>query len=148
MKRLAALIVVVVALFPTTASASTWQPFDECARVQNPGPVYLSQRTMSWCPTVAHYLDAGEQLGAWTWKRGDLTRLMLIVQCESGGNPSAVNGAGQNAVYGLFQHKLLYWWDRGSRVARLFGFSNPNIHMPFDNIAAGVWLFKTSQRPD
>ena len=123
-----------------------WQPADECARVPNPGPVYLTRNTMRWCPKVAWYLNRGEELGAWTWRRGDLTRLLLITECESNGNPAAVNAS--SGATGLFQHKPQFWAERGGAAARLFGFSNPTITAAYDNLATGTWLFKTSQRPD
>ena len=118
-----------------------WQPADECSKVPNLGPVWLTRNTMRWCERLTFYLNRGEELGAWTWKRGDLTRLLLIVQCESGGNPSAVNPS--SGTTGLFQHRPRYWSDRGGQAARLFGFTNPTITMPYDNLATGVWLAKT-----
>jgi len=123
-----------------------WQPADECARVPNPGPVRLTPATMRWCAKVAYYLDLGERRGAWAWQPGDLTRLLLIIECESNGDPTATNGSGLDLVVSLFQNKVRYWADRGAQAARLFGFTNPTITMPYDNIAVGVWLFKTGGR--
>ena len=118
-----------------------WQPADECAKVPNPGPVWLTRNTMRWCPKVSYYLDLGERLGAWRWERGDLTRNLLIIECESGGNPAAVNPT--SGTTGLMQHRREYWADRGAKAARLFGFTNPRIDMPYDNLAVGIWLAKT-----
>jgi len=123
-----------------------WQPADECAKVPNPGPVWLTRNTMRWCPKVSYYLDLGERLGAWRWERGDLTRNLLIIECESNGDPTAINGSGLDTVYSLYQHKIRYWQVRGWAAARLFGFTNPTITAAWDNIAAGVWLFKTGGR--
>lgn len=32
--------------------------------------------------------------------------------------------------------------DRAAKAGALFGFDNPTIAMPYDNIATGVWLYK------
>lgn len=107
-----------------------WRPADECARLLRP----VSAATMRWCPYVAEALYRTGK-----WEPGDLTRLLRIIDCESGGNPSAVNPSSR--ATGLFQHLPRYWGQRGAKAAAVFGFDHPTITAPFDNILVGVWLY-------
>jgi hypothetical protein len=66
---------------------------------------------------------------------------MRIIDCESAGRPDAVNRSSK--ATGLFQHLPRYFDARGEKAATVFGFDNPTLTMPLDNIATGVWLFKT-----
>ena len=131
---------------PAPPPAPVWNPADECAKVKNPGPVYLTAATMSWCAKVAYYLDLGERLGipGWEWLPGDLTRLVLIMECESNGE---ANPGGPNPNGSLFQHDGRYWSDRGPLAAEALGFTNPtrSWQYPYDSIAVGVWLFKVER---
>lgn len=129
---------------PTPAPPPRWTPESECRRIRNPGPVRLTSATLRWCARVAYYLDLGERRGAWTWEPGDLHRLLLIIECESNGNPAAVNRS--SGTTGLFQHRPRYWSDRGAKAAAVLGFKNPTLTMPYDNIAVGVWLYKVGGR--
>lgn len=129
---------------PAISSAAItrpWQPADECAKIRNPGPVYLTSATMGWCSKVAYYLDLGERRGHWRWQPGDLTRLLLIIECESNGE---ANPGGSNPLGSLFQHDGRYFDERGAYAAAVLGFSNPTRHWryPFDSIAVGVALYK------
>ena len=118
--------------YMAASAALRWQPDDECSRVSRP----VSARTMRWCPTVAHYLHLYGD-----WDEGDLTTNLRIIDCESSGRPEAVNR--RSRATGLYQHLPRYWAERGAKAARRFGFDNPTITMPYDNIAVGVWLFET-----
>ena len=61
-------------------------------------------------------------------------KALRVIQCESGGNPSAVNPNG--GYTGLFQHAPQYWAER-SRAA---GWSGSSIYDPEANIAVAAWL--------
>lgn len=115
----------------TTTTIPPWEPADECRRLTRS----VSRGAMRWCSTVAHYLHLTGD-----WQPGDLTKLMRTMDCESSGNPLAFNRAGQ--VAGLFQHKLRYFPERARKAAAFFGFDNPDVWMPYDNIAVAVWLYK------
>lgn len=117
---------------PPAPAVPRWQPEDECGSLLRP----VRSSTMRWCPAVARYLWASGH-----WQPGDLTRLMRIIDCESAGDPTAVNR--RSGATGLFQHLPRYWSDRGAKAAAYFGFDHPTITMPLDNIAAGVWLYVT-----
>ena len=102
-----------------------------CDTIPNPGPVYLTDATMRWCPLVA------DHLAAYDWQPGDLRRLMLLVECESNGDPTAVNPT--SGTTGLFQHMPRYFAARSMKALGYVG--DPTD--PHDNIHVGVWLAKT-----
>ncbi len=105
-------------------------PLSECERVPNPGPVWLTAETMGWCPMVVGHLRL------YDWQPGDLSWLLLIMECESNGIASAVNRSSGTA--GLFQHRPIYWLDRSSKAGHPGDTMDPHL-----NIGTGVWLFKT-----
>ena len=111
-------------------SGIPWRPADECSRVPNTGPVWITGDTWRWCEYLAETLYRTGK-----WEPGDLRHLMLLMECESNGDPSAVNPASGTA--GLFQHRPRYWSAR----AAASGVSNPDPLMPYDNIVVAVWLY-------
>lgn len=118
----------------TTAEAHTgWTPASECRKIRNPGPVYLTRDTLGWCGKIAYYLDLGERKDLWVWRPGDLHRVLLMMECESNGRIRD----------NLFQFIWSTWNTEAPRAARQLGFDNPTRSMPYDNIAAAVWLYKT-----
>jgi len=116
---------------PTTTTTRGWQPADECNNIPNPGPVYLTDATMNWCPMVAGHL------ARYHWNPGDLRHLMLLIECESNGDPNAINPT--SGTSGLFQHRPV-WWD-GRSMQALGRIGDP--FDPHDNIHVAVWLAKT-----
>lgn len=60
---------------PTTTTTTQPHP---CDLVQNPGPIFLSQRTLDICPDISPWFDP--------W---DLLHALLVVECESNGDPYA-----------------------------------------------------------
>lgn len=122
----------------TTTTVPAWQPADECADVTRP----VSDAALRWCPAVAGYLWLAETaLPGEQWVDGTLTSLLRTGDCESGWQ--MVPGPAGSGVFGFFQHKLVYWSERGPKAAALLGFDNPTITEPLDNIAVAVWLWVT-----
>lgn len=151
-KGLAALVAVLVlsgvaanATSPTQPTgsilAAAWTPASECARIQpsdlKPGHF---RATMRWCPYTAAALHEGEVRGKWEWETGDLTRLMALFSCESGGNPRAKNPSSSASGLGQFLNGT---WNRWApRAAAFYGFDNPNRFMGYDSILTTVYLAK------
>ena len=106
---------------------------DECGRVPNPGPVILTGDTMRWCPMVAAHLDK------YTWNNGDLFRLLVYMECESNGDPTATNPSSGTA--GLYQHRPQYWAARSTKALGYVG----DPYDPHDNVHVALWLVKTVQ---
>jgi hypothetical protein len=121
---------------PTAASSVTvraWQPADECSRLTRP----VSRGAMRWCGYVALRLH---QYG--DWDAGDLTKLMRIMDCESGGNPLAKNPG--SSASGLFQFLNSTFARWGPRAAAYYGFDHPGVFYGFDNVSAAVLLFEAA----
>ena len=63
----------------------------------------------------------------------DVNRMLWIMQCESGGDPSAANPSGAS---GLFQ-QMQTWWDNRARAA---GFEGASPYDPTANIYVSAYL--------
>lgn len=133
--------------YPAAIRAPRWVPSDECARVDTSRMLKSWRRgtnpwsSMRWCPVVANYLYDGQRRGLWKWEPGDLTRLMVIMHCESAGSTRDPNPA--STAYGLYQFLDGTWrWLIRLNAHGQMGFDNPNRHMAYDQIAFGVWLYK------
>lgn len=130
-----------VALRGPTPALTAWTPASECSRITpsdlKPGH-YTA--TMRWCAYTANALHEGDVRGRWTWNPGDLTRLMALFSCESGGNPRAKNPASSASGLGQFLNGT---WNRWApRAASFFDFDNPNRFMAYDSILTTVYLAK------
>jgi soluble lytic murein transglycosylase-like protein len=65
----------------------------------------------------------------------DITRMLRILECESSGNPDAVNPTSQAS--GLMQHLPKYWDDRAARAGMP---PEADIFNPEHNIWTSAWL--------
>ena len=124
-----------VAVAPTPA-VRVWQPADECSRLLRP----VSAAVARWCPYTAQALYEGVRRGAWTWNRGDLSRLMNLISCESNGNPRAKNP--HSTASGLGQFLNSTWARWAPRAAAFYGFNHPGVFFGYDNILTTVYLAK------
>lgn len=126
---------------PLVRISAHWTPASECAKI---GPEDVKRghyrATMRWCAYTANALHYGELRGKWTWNDGDLSRLMALISCESGGDPRARNPRSSASGLGQF---LTGTWNRWApRAAAFYGFDNPNRLMGYDNILTTVYLAK------
>lgn len=64
----------------------------------------------------------------------DVERAVRVARCESGFNPSAVNGS--SGAAGLFQHLPRYWKDRAAAA----GWAGADILNAEANTAVSAWL--------
>ena len=67
----------------------------------------------------------------------DVDLALLVISCESGGDPNAVNPS--SGAAGLFQHIPRYWPERAAAV----GLPGAPIFDPVANVAAAAWLVYT-----
>ena len=120
----------------TTSTTSTtrppWRPADECQNVPNPGPVVLTADTMRWCPTVANHL------AKYDWQPHDLFRLLVYMECESNGDPLAVNPS--SGTHGLYQFRPSSWESRSERAGHAGDWRDPH-----NNIGTALWLVKSGE---
>jgi hypothetical protein len=65
---------------------------------------------------------------------GDVARAMVVIGCESGGDPNAKNR--YSSASGLFQHLGRFWGERSD----LAGYSGSDIFDPLANVAVASWL--------
>lgn len=69
---------------------------------------------------------------------------LQIIQCESEGNPNAVNPKvipGQGQARGLFQHMDAFWPSRSAQA----GYPGKSVFDPEANIATAAWLFMQTE---
>jgi hypothetical protein len=79
-----------------------------------------------WRPLVAQFFPI------------DLVDLaLLVISCESGGDPGATNP--YSGAAGLFQHMPRYWSQRSSDA----GWPAADIYDPSANVAVAAWLVAT-----
>ncbi len=121
---------------PTTvavvANVAHWHPSDECFRIPNPGPVFLTDNTMRWCSMVANHL------ALYDWQPGDLFRLLIYMECESNGDPLAVNPS--SGTHGLYQFRPSSWVSRSQRANHAGDWRDPH-----NNIGTALWLVKSGE---
>ncbi len=111
---------------------SVWTPADECKDIPNPGPVFLTSDVMRWCPTVANHL------AKYNWQPGDLFRLLIYMECESNGIPTAVNPS--SGTLGLYQFRPSSWESRSQRANHPGDWTDPH-----NNIGTALWLVKSGE---
>jgi len=68
------------------------------------------------------------------FRPGDVDKALRIMQCESGGSPSAANS--RSSARGLFQHLGKYWPARSAAA----GFAGASIFDPTANVGTAAWL--------
>ncbi len=121
---------------PTTvavvAYVAHWHPSDECRKVPNPGPVFLTDNVMRYCPTVANHL------AQYHWHPGDLFRLLVYMECESNGMPWVVNSS--SGTLGLYQFRPTSWVSRSQRAGHAGDWADPH-----NNIGTALWLVKSGE---
>ena len=110
--------------------AQHWHPSDECARVSNPAPVFITDDTWRWCPIVANHL------AKYHWHPGDLFRLLIYMECESNGDPTVVNTS--SGTLGLYQFRPLSWHHRSHHAGHAGAWDDAH-----NNIGTALWLVKS-----
>lgn len=91
---------------PTTPA--TTLPPHPCLLVPDPGPVYLTLDTMWLCQDIAPYFDPEH-----------LLRALVVVECESNGDPYAndrEHGHLANRPQGIWSHMSRWWPERSLRA--------------------------------
>lgn len=69
---------------------------------------------------------------------GVVNEALSVMECESRGNPAAINPLSQAS--GLFQHLPKFWDDRSRRA----GVPGGNIFDPNANVRVAAWLYRQS----
>lgn len=107
----------------TTTVAAATEDTQSTAEVETWPPIPISSRTMSWRPTLEIHLDAALVLDA-----------LVIMECESHGNPDAVNP--YSGAAGLFQFLPGTWAVASVRA----GVGDRSVFDGEANIVAASWL--------
>lgn len=99
-------------------------PGTECLRIApQPRQIAPPPSVESWRPLVAAYFQPA-----------DVDLALLVIGCESGGDPNAKNP--NSTASGLFQHLASYWDGRASAA----GWAGSSIWNPEANVAVAAWL--------
>ena len=109
----------------TEPPATTAPPTTEAPPATEPPveTVYVPPGTEPWVGLVEASFAAG-----------DVGQALMVISCESGGNPSATNAS--SGAAGLFQHLPKYWAERSAAA----GWEGADIYDPAANIAVAAWL--------
>jgi soluble lytic murein transglycosylase-like protein len=117
--------ILLAALLTFSASPATERPADG-------GREFLPPPTAeAWDGTVEYWRPLVEK----HWDPQDVAWAMVIIDCESDGNPYAKNP--NSSASGLFQQLARYWDDR----ARDAGWAGASVFDPEANIAVSAHLF-------
>jgi len=87
-----------------------------------------------WRPEIAPVVRGWRDILGDYFRAGDIPRALRIIDCESSGNPRAVNPS--SGAAGLFQQMPRYWASRAASA----GFPGASVLDPEANIAASAWL--------
>jgi hypothetical protein len=89
-------------------------------------------------PVETSYIPPGTEpwvgLVEASFASGDVGQALMVIWCESKGDPSATNGS--SGAAGLFQHLPKYWAERSAAA----GWEGADIYDPAANIAVAAWL--------
>jgi hypothetical protein len=101
----------------TTTVASAWEPMRDI------NGIHITDNTLRWLDLIQRHFQQRH------WNLA-----LLVIECESNGNPNVVNSSSQAS--GLMQHLPKYWHSRSTKALGYVG----DIFDPHDNIHVGAWL--------
>lgn len=123
-----------VAASDTTTPTGRWfgcrPPFGGLCLQERDAPSTVSDLLPDWSGDVQDWLPLVEAFFA----PEDVARALEVIDCESGGDPSAKNR--YSSASGLFQHLGSYWAER----SELAGYSGSDVFDPLANVAVASWL--------